>query len=464
MKRADDFREFMNDLRPLEESIYALPDFLPDGSGAQYLLDVSLKYPVAENPYDPSELVKGGLKVWDSAYLPMPRAVPLDPRRPKDVQAVRSINSEWENSTKVALNKIGRPDGVHFLRPKGRFIFDAMNDDIRMLQGAHIITHRECIDVAADDFTFGEFSEQFMRNLVKLFMSRKFGIPMSMHPEKRLEDAFKRYGIEVFWSPETRAPTLMAKCGAMGRICCEKTVAVVLASVGIEPHPRQAAEGVEWKEHNKWSCLPTIVALSGWECVDFVTHSCKADVGDSRFYCIPCGDLQPMSDFEELLDMARRARGDVEESEYVTTAEKWLGSADFEHGLSMTPQLPCPHCIRLNDTADGVVRKPRGRKPKTPINVGSTSISKANTEWWEWHDYVKFMRNCIAIGRYATAYAVGSVTAMRRRNSAFRKRCADLKKLVSLAAKYGRYCNYGFITEAEETKEKMEKLKEELAL
>lgn len=456
-RRAEDFRRFMGSLRTLAESMDMVPE-LPEGVGVYYLERVLAEFPVAEDPYEPSGILEGGLKIWDSMYLPYPKCASLEPKRVKDLSALRSVNAEWEK-TKEALGMVGRPDGVHYLRPKGPYIMDMMNDDIRMLQGAHVLAHRAAQVQEGDDYTFGQTSDVFLRSLVKLFLARKYGLMMNMHPETDAEDSFSLYGIEVFGSADLRSPTLLAAAGRTSRLKPNRTVALVLGSVGIEAHPRQAAEGTEWREINKWSCLPTLVALAGWECVDYVAHAERVELAGETHYAVPCGDLQPMSSFSELLAAARERRMEPESREGVFRVEDWLRSGDFERGLSVTPQLPCPHCIRLNDSADGVVRRPRSRRPRMALKDAKSSTAP---EVKEWCGYAQFMRNCIAIGRRATAYALGSVTSVANRNSAFRKRSRILKRLSAMEARRRRKASGGFIAEAKRLDADIEKLRKEL--
>lgn len=456
MQRAKDFREFMSHLNSIEDSIDFLPE-LPANKDVGYLIQVLSEFPIADNPYERSDL-RDGLKIWDSVYLPIPKAVTLGYKRLKDISALRSINAEWEK-TKEALGMIGRPDGVHYLRPKGKYILDIMNDDVRMLQGAHILAHREPVATVDDEYTFGQTSKVFLKNLVKLFLARKYNLLMNMHPDCFGIDAFRLYGIEVCGSSDLRSPTLIEWGGINTKLIQDETVVTVLGSVGIEAHPRQASKGTEWREINKWSCLPTLVALAGWEGIDYITHAERVELLGEPCYAVPCGDLQPMGRFEEILEKAVAAKGSVTETDWVMTVEKWFESEDFRRGLAITPQLPCPECIKLNENAEGIVRRPRSRKPKISLK----DARKSNIpEIKEWCDYVDFMNNCIKIGRTATAYALGSVTTVKNRNCAFKKREQKLKRLKSLINRHAKALSSGFLSKAEAMETEIEKLKKEL--
>ena len=456
MKRADDLREFLKDRVSMAESIEFFPD-VPDVS-IGYISRVNAECPIVDDPYERSSIVDYGMAIWDSVFLAMPKSVSLVPKRPKDLSPLRSINAEWEK-TKEALGMVGKPDGVHYLRPRGANILDMMNDDVRMLQGAHILAHRTPVAYVADEYSFGQTADLFLRNLVKMFLARKYGLRMNFHPETDEEDSFSLYGIEVFGSADLRSPVLLAASGRGGRIVQNSTVAAVLGSVGIEPHPEAALKGGNWKEINKWSCLPTLVALAGWECVDYIAHAERSEIGGELYYAVPCGDLQPMSDFGRLLDAARCARGEVSSGPRVMLVEEWLGSDDFLKGLSVTPQLPCPCCIRVNDKAEGVVRRPKSRKPKMNLKDAEQS---GIPEIKEWVDYVHFMKRCIEIGRQATTYALKSVTSAARRNAAFKKRAALMRRAEGLRKRYRRKMESGFISEAEAINAKIEEIEKEL--
>jgi len=455
MKRADDFRKLMSSCRPLSESI----DFIPEDGDLSYIEEVNRVKPIADNPYEPSELRTSGLKIWDSVYLPMPKSVSLDPKRQRDLCTLRATNGEWE-STKETLGMLGRPDGVHYFRPKGPFILDLMNDDIRMLQGAHILAHRHPVVYKTDDYTFGQLADVFLRYLIKLFLARKFGLLLNVHPEAEHEDDFSLYGIEVFGSTALRTPALLsAATGDNCRIKSDKTVVCVLGSVGIEAHPKQAIEGTSWRQTNKWSCLPTLTALAGWECVDYITHAEHVELAGERYHAVPCSDLQPMSSFSELLDIARNTRGILEKTDKITYVNDWFESEDFKRGLSVTPQLPCPCCLRINTASEGVVSRPRSRKPKKSLReIKDSSIPELK----EWYNYVQFMQNCIAIGRKATAYALGSITKVTKRNAEARKRDDKKKRIENLTRRYRRKLENGFVSEAEAIIGEIANLKKEI--
>lgn len=459
MKRADDFAKFVEKTHTLGESLAFQPE-TPEDCDIDYLARIEKEKPIAENPYEPSTLRKGGLKIWDSVYIPLPEKVALNPKRSKDLSSLRGINTEWETVTKKALGMIGRPDGVHYLRPKGKFILDLLNDDIRILQGAHILTHRSAAELAHDDWTFGETANLFFRNLVKLFISRKYSLQINVHPTEPVQDAFDLYGIEIFGSTALRSPVLVAGIdGDESRLTQDRSVIALLGSVGVESCPQQASEGTLWKEVNKWSCLPTLVALAGWECVDYITHAEKTEARGSLCHAVPCADLQEMKDFQEVLDLAIAARGRPGTGPHIYQAEAWFDSDDFKKGLAETPQLPCPHCLRLNREAKGIVPRPMSRKPrKTFKEVSQMSYPEAQ----EWVKYATFMRNCIEIGRKATAYASGSPSRMRKRNKAFKSKAETQRKIASLEKKYARKAANGYVTEAEILYNQIEQLKGEL--
>lgn len=465
--RAALFKAFVSDLRGVDESIVFMPD-LPEGCEADFVEEVARVLPVADNPYEGSSMREAGLKVWDSVYVPTPKAVPVDPVPLKDVVPLRvaddvnKTNKAWD-VTKKALSMIGRTDGEHYLRPRGRFVLDVTGDadGVKMLQAAHILTHRGHQGVQDDDYTFGQTADLFLRNLVKLFLARSFGLKVNTHPESESEDSFDRLGIEVVGSFDLRDPVLLADLStdAVARKA-DKTVAFVLGSVGVEASPRKASESTAWREHNKWSSLPTIVALAGWECVDFVSHSAKVDLRGREFFAAPCQDLQGMDRFKWLIDSAMEAgRLDGEFDNRVMAVGDWLRSGDFAKGLSVTPQLPCPMCLKVNGKSAGAVKRPASKRPKRPFKDIESS---AALELKEWADYVRYMRNCVEIGRTATSYACGSVTSMERRNRNF-KRLSELRaKVARLDERASRKMEQGFLSEAEGLRGKAEKARSEI--
>lgn len=463
MKRAEDFEAFMSPARALGDSLDMFPDAPPgvdDYSG--YLVAVRDSKPVADDPYEKSGLRGVGLKVWDSVYRPFPMAVRTEPVKLRDISPLRSINSTWED-TKARLGMIGRPDGVHYIRPKGEFVFDAMNDDMRILQGAHILTHLERFLLPKDDFTFGESADLFHRNLVKLVAARKYGLKISVRPnDESIEDSFSLYGIDVCASSDLRSPVLLESSAehSGGRMVMDKTIAFLLGSVGVEPHPMQAeGDSLEWKEIDRWACLPTLVSLSGWECVDYVLHS-ESVLAKGGFLqsAVPCEDLQGMDSFGELLEKARKARGEPS-GKFVMGVDEWLDSEHFRKCLEFTPQLPCPQCMCLNEKARGCVCRPRTNKPPCRFKeIGPSS----QPELQEWAKYVKFMRRCVEIGRKATTYASGSETSMKKRNSAYRKRAESHHKWFSMMMKASRMSAAGYPSEAMAIRMKADAIKKEM--
>ena len=462
--RAALFKAFVSDLRGVDESIGFMPD-LPEGCEADFVEKAAGVLPIAYNPYERSHIRESGLKVWDSVYIPTPKAVPADPVLLKDVVPLRAAdgtNKAWEH-TKKSLSMIGRTDGEHYLRPRGRFILDVTGDraGVKLLQAAHILTHRSHNGVQEDDYTFGQTADLFLRNLVKLFVARSFGLKVNTRPESGAEDSFDRLGIEVVGSFDLRDPVLLADLStdAVARKA-DKTVAFVLGSVGVEASPRKASESTAWREHNKWSSLPTIVALAGWECVDFVSHSAKVDLRGREFFAAPCQDLQGMDRFKWLIDSAKeygRLNGEFDKS--VMRVDDWLVSDDFVNGLSVTPQLPCPMCLKVNGKSAGAVKRPMSKKPKRPFkDVESSSVPELK----EWADYVRYMRNCVEIGRTATSYACGSVTSMEKRNRNFKKLSELRAKASRLDERACRKSEQGFLSEAEGLKAKAVKVMEEI--
>lgn len=474
MKRAEDFRSFMASRNPLAESVYSLP---PLGDlDLEFVTQVDSEFPVADGVFDKSDL-RDGLKIWDSVYLPASSFVATDVKRRNDLSTLRSINTDWE-STKDTLSHIGRLDGEHYVRPKGEYILDLMSDDIRLLQGAHILTHRAEFlydDITDDDWSYGQLADVFMRNLVKLFVAKKYALKINVHPEAENpeEDSFGRYGIEIFGSFDLRNPMLFSGVSleedrarrSPDRLVRDKTTIGILGAVHVEAHPagaKKLEDGTTepvWKEINKWSCLPTLIALAGWEGVDFLTHSERIEMGGEVYNVTQSADLQGMSGFAEVIASMKAVRGEVHDSNEVYSVEGWLESEDFKQGLSVTPQLPCPVCIRPNSKTPGAVLRPMSLKPRKGLNeLKETRIPELKA----WVDYATFMKACLSIGRTATAYASGSVTKMKARNSAYSKRHKLQAKIAGLKKKRIRKANQGFITESEVIGEEIEKLTKQL--
>lgn len=361
------------------------------------------------DPFEPSPWRKSGTRLWDAAVGIRASSIrPPHVIRTRNVPGIRGTNTLWTQQLVPALGRVGRlmPD-TEFQRPQGPFIFDMVMDprgwDI--LEGAHALAHRvgdikpkerkkTMLNVSSTRFHTQRF-------LVQLLVCRAYGLPMDVicldEGIKGLPD-IRQYGIEIKSSSYFRTPVLRVPVDGSEAARPDETMALINASVFIEPHPHGFTTSTgNWKEVNRWACNPTVVMISGWELMDVVAHQalCSADPddkGEPVCYGMSPVDLQSPDTFWAYLRYASMHKGmPAVDNQRYWYVDDWLDSTDYKAAVSEAPPLPCRDCMRINMRSEGAPKRPLSKPPKalTPaalkaVAQGRRKLTEIQQEWMDW--------------------------------------------------------------------------------
>lgn len=393
----------------------------------------------------------------------------------RSVPVPRAINDAWQNGTYMDLGRIGRtsPEG-EYRRPSGEWILDVVSDPRGwwILELAHMLAHRaeDASELARKPvpYVYGQNATLFQAMLFKVFMCRKFGIPLDVDPGAQDgADPFDRYGIHISVSPSLRSPLL--RVPADGKGCLRPgEVCVVCGSIHIEPTPHAMATGSDrWLAMNRWSCHPTIASFVGWELVDVVTHAPLLSSGWSKpEYVLPPMALQGAPSFVHLLECAYAHHGKVEpDGKRLWLVDDYLASDAFLRDLASSPPLPCKRCLKLNMESDGSPSRPRSERPDKAVSEGSVS-TQAQREWLDWDNA---MNKVYGIVEKATKYmeirelGAGKAVRFRKtRKSAYSKKVNSLRRISYLEGRARKLRLDGFIAKAEEIENKITEIRDGL--
>lgn len=427
------------------------------------------------NPFEPSQIRKHGLRLWDAVA-----GIPSSAHRPDQIVATRMLtptrntNEFWQQQMLPALGRVGRltPDG-DFLRPKGPWIFDMMLDPLgwKMVEGAHALAHRVAEmkprETKKKMLYAGGTHFHMQRFLAQMCVCRAYGLPLDvlcLDEGKPGTPDVAQYGIEIKSSSYFRTPVL--KLPAMNREAPrpDETLAVVTTGVFIEPHPHGFTNDTQtWKEINRWACTPSVVIVAGWELMDVISHQpfCATDPldkGEPVCYGMSPSEMQSPESFWAYLRYAYENRGApaVDNKRY-WLVEDWLNSDDYAAAVGCSPPLPCWNCLRMNMHADGAPRRPIGKPPliweqlredrtdscgRPPKSIPwpyRRPKSQPELEWDEWEDNLVKVWTIID---KATAYYEGRVHGhlnaahMRTlRRSQYRRRVEALRRVHVITEK-----------------------------
>jgi len=313
----------------------------------------------------------------------------------KSLPQFDNLNTDWD-SILSCLNNVGRPSGMgEFRRPKGPFIYDVVTDPDgwRLLEAAHAVAHARAI-VRHD-------KPRFLETLAELVLARRWDATFWVPTVKQMagmdppdEYGLMSGGIKVAVSVNMRKPWLtMPAVGPDGPKPGEHTIAVLIG-IHLEPEPWSTREDnpnpddKSWLEMNRWSCMPTIVCMSGWKGLDELykaplvgryRNSKREDV----CLTLPVSALDPPSALDACVDAIRHVVTDVEcETTGRWRLDKFLVSDALKNLLTVTPTLPCRDCLRLNMASPGAPTRPAFRRPDQ--KKLDKSDSAAEKEWAEY--------------------------------------------------------------------------------
>ena len=349
-------------------------------------------------PIDPyaASVRRKGTAMWDAVVgIPAATIRPRSILEASKVSALRSINNTWLGPMIKGMNRVGVVvPGTPALRPSGPYIFDLLYSHLgwKIMEGAHILVHRRKRDIwrRHRDQHIAITAKLLQRYVAEIVVCMTYGLPLDVSDREDEVPGYPsiaQYGIDIRTSDRFRCPTLKVPWVGPGSPIPDVTMGYIATGVFIEPVPRGAITGKEgWLECNRWTCLPTIVSIAGWEMADVVSHfplgaSDPASKESQRCYVMNPADLMPPDTFPELLESAYLHRGQpVVDNVRYFRAEEWLNSADYKCGLERTPSFPCEFCMSYNQRTEGVPAKPYAIWKKA---VDRTKVETQEVEEWE---------------------------------------------------------------------------------
>lgn len=334
---------------------------------------------------------------WDSAI-----AIPACSMRSKlhhmrSVPVIRNINDHWNTTIKSAFERVG-PLGHknRILRPEGPYIIDLKNMGHfgwTLLEAAHVLGHLRG-DGKPNAELYIEY--HFQAAVMELTYAVLFDVPINATAkedgEPGMPDTY--YGVELKSSTYMEGPLLRVPITGNEALRVDDTLAVMLGAVLVEPVPYAYVSGTDMVDRNDiWAGTPSLVALVGWECPDFITHGPVCEYNNRINYAIQGADLLPPSSHWAYLALAKKhlpppKTGPGQRWRYV---HEWLASDDYKKLRAETPGLPCKTCYMVNQKTDGAPKRPRSKHPRGP-----------KKHWPKpWLDYHTEKYKCADIGKKA---------------------------------------------------------------
>lgn len=393
----------------------------------------------------------------------------------KTLPPLPNVNTDWDQILSC-LNNVGRPSGSgEFRRPEGPFVLDLVKDPKgrKLLEAAHAVAHARAM-------AEGEASEHggFLEALAEMFLAMRWHITFHCPTLGEIlgddrargdEGAFGWHGIKVVTSTRPRKPWLtMPAVGPQGPRVGKDCIAV-LVGVHLEAEPWSTREGnpntedETWLELNRWSCMPSLLCLSGWKGMDELMkaplvlpykNSGKEDVCAT----MPVTALDPPSALDALVAQQAKVSSRCANPALGTWfVEDFLESRWLKALLSVTPPLPCRDCLRLNMASPGAPTRPATRRPDMSKVKGRKGqrLDDAEREWAEYDAKVDRIFKVVdkACRFHDMRFGYGlKFRKLRSRNS---KKVAELLDKIAGCRKRMRK----FASESEYTKAAVEELK-----
>jgi hypothetical protein len=308
----------------------------------------------------------------------------------------------------------------------------------KLFEAAHVLAHLRADDKAERKHhanIMGKTSGRFMEAISEIVVSIFYDLPLDVSDKMAgtvgEPDGYFQYELKT--SSWTKAGFIRLPCINNEAARFDRTLAVMLVNVLIEPPPvGLITGGMTWTEHDRWTGLPTLAIVAGWEGIDYIVHQVIgcASAHSPLNYVARCEDLLPPETFWYYLWLARQARtatGEplfedpriaVKNSTRWRYLDEWLDSPEYMALLAQTPPLPCKTCMQINTRAEGAPKRPYGPRP--------TNKKDASKDWLAWmkaeEDVYEIAKN--AIEAYEALWYGGAV-AMRNRRA--RKRAHNAK-------------------------------------
>lgn len=242
------------------------------------------------------------------------------------------VNSAW-GRTEGDILGVRLENGAP-TRPEGGAIFDFVSEDggYRMLEEAHSLAHSLASGMVLSGRRPGDrgwLSRTFLQCAARWAVASKLGIPpMELPP----------------WIQVSASSSFMRPDGVLqiDEWPGPDVLAVVFCGVRIEPHPRsmsKSSQSAGWLEVNRWSCMPSMVSVAGFQFPEFVL---KQKIGRRGSLVVPLKSMLPAGLLPDLVSLGLDC----------------MPAPDA--GPKQVPRvpLPCMECLRLNRRADGVPETP----------------------------------------------------------------------------------------------------------
>lgn len=318
------------------------------------------------DPWAPSQSRQGGWRVWDGAAA-VPRCTLRGDRvkRYQDIVPVRNCNTSWLEQMEPAMRRTGPLGfGGEVLRPSGDFILDLTTNELgwQILEAAHALAHLRG-DVRVRSFSkqraasTGRTSGNFAGAVGEIVFSILYDLPMDVTARENNDPGSPdaQYGIEIKTSTSFLDPLMKIPWNSRESPQPDKTLAVVQMAVYIEPHPKSYETQTDTIEPgDNWRCMPTIVAVAGWECMDVIAHQpLTADQLDAKrndahlsyLYTMKAADLMEPGLLWGYLKGGVAAQGPPVVNERYQYFEQWIQSDAYKQLIANTPPLVCSECM-----------------------------------------------------------------------------------------------------------------------
>ena len=403
------------------------------------------------NPYSRSTY-RNGTALWDAVI-----GIPASTVRPRamvdgnNAVPIRSINDMWLGPMFQGMNHIGPlgPNG-ELVRPQGPFIINLLYEPLgwKILEGAHILVHRRehRMSKRARESHLPVTAKVLQRMVAEIVVCWQYGLPLDV--SERTDEpvgspAIRHYGLDVRTSDRPRQPILRVPWSGPHAPIPDVTMGCIGTGVFIEPVPQGAIlEHENWMECNRWTCLPTMVNITGWEMMDVISHyplsaGSPWNPEKPKCYTVNPADLMSPALLPDLLSAAHEVIGKpvIDQKRY-WLVEDWLDGLDYRKGIMQTPPFPCESCLGYNTRTDGAPERPK-RLWSDPADDNART-KRERAEWEAVRERIMriatkatvFIESGLYGGRAATLAMRTTRTRAHNAENRYRDKVSRLKRTI----------------------------------
>lgn len=396
-------------------------------------------------------------KTWMYMFGIPYSATPAKTTTIRSLPPFKKRNEDWDRIL-AGLNHVGRPSGEgEFMRPTGEWVTDLTKspNGYEFMEAAHVLAHARALAKrkSVQDMRY----RGFLETLSELVIAKRYRLTVKVPTLEEIvagEDnchtsSFDMNGIRPVVSTNMRKPWLIAGM-QNGCLTLFRDSVIVLVGIHLEPQPWSSrednpnAEDDSWLEMNRWSCMPSIVSISGWVGIDelskapVVSRNEGQDISTGSFV-MPVTALDGPSTLDVL--MARKEEPDKPENG-IWHVDRFLESDWLQRLKRVVAPLPCRDCLRLNMSAEGAPTKPASKRPD-PDDKRDTEAAR---EWKEYDAKIDKIVNTVQKAcdfyecRFVHPEGGGKMLRERRRNAKFVSEAlerieSNTKRSKSLATK-----------------------------